>query len=226
VIDSSAMALDHYGVLVGTLVSHHRDQPDEQGRWFHVNLRITANGRTYRCAVDVDSKQSAIGVEWKTVSLSGGDLGPVDALPEGYHELTMTPDSGAVDFVRSPWLRPGPGCVFALMPDAATSWLARLFGRRIPPWTQGSNLDAASAFEPLLAGNPRILVYGEPFTTGLGMHNIHQNQGDPAGSQWWDENGVWQDGLTVVRRADGTLRAFISKFTSQAYVTDSGGHPA
>jgi uncharacterized protein YukJ len=28
----------------------------------------------------------------------------------------------------------------------------------------------------------------------LGMHNIHQNQGDPAGSQWWNDNGIWQDG--------------------------------
>jgi uncharacterized protein YukJ len=25
------------------------------------------------------------------------------------------------------------------------------------------------------------------------MHNVHQNQGDPAGSQWWPENGTWQD---------------------------------
>ena len=220
------MALERYGVLVGTLQSHHRDQPDEQGRWFHVNLVVTAQGRTYRCAVDVDSKQSAVGVEWKTVSLSGADLGPVASLPEGYHDLAMTPVSGAVDFVRSRWLRPTPGCVFAFMPDAVTAALVRLLGRRIPAWTQGSNLDAASALEPLLAGNPQVLVYGEPFTTGLGMHNVHQNQGDPAGSQWWDENGTWQDGLTMVRRADGTLRAFISKFTSQAYATDDQGHPA
>ncbi len=219
------MALDRYGVLVGTLVSHHRDPPDAQGRWFHVNLVIRAGEQTYRGAVDVDSKQSAIGVEWKTVTLSGGDLGPVDALPDGYHDLAMTPSSGAVDFVRSRWARPSPGCVFAAMPDAVARVLMALFGRRIPAWEQGSNLDAASALEPLLAGNPRVLVFGEPFTTGLGMHNIHQNQGDPPGSQWWDENGIWQDGLTMVRRGDGTLRAFLSKFTSQSYVTDGQGHP-
>ncbi len=220
------MALDNYGVLVGTLVSHHRDRPDAQGRWFHVNLRISANGQTYQCAVDVDSKQSATGVEWKVVTLSGADLGPVDTLGEGYTELARTPTSGAVDFVRSRWLRPSPGCVFALMPDALTSRLLALLGRRIPPWTKGSNLEAAAALEPLLAGNPTILVFGEPFDQGLGMHNIHQNQGDPAGSQWWPENAIWQDGLTMVRRSDGTLRAFLSKFTSQAYVTDNEGHPA
>jgi len=93
------------------------------------------------------------------------------------------------------------------------------------PWTQGSNLDAASAFEPLIAGNPRVLIYGEPFTTGLGMHNVHQNQGDPVDSQWSAENGIWQDGLTVVRRNNGTFAAFISKFTSQTYITNNQGHP-
>jgi len=111
------------------------------------------------------------------------------------------------------------------MPDVLTRLLMALFGRRVPPWQQGSNLDAASALEPLLAGSPRVLVFGEPFTTGLGMHNIHQNQGDPARSQWWDENGIWQDGLTMVRRSDGTMQAFLSKFTSQSYVTDDQGHP-
>ena len=220
------MALESYGVLVGTLLSHHRDRPDAQGRWFHVNLLVNANGRTYQCAVDVDSKQSATGVEWKTVALSGADLGPVDALADGYHDLARTSTSGAVDFVRSRWLRQSPGCVFALMPDAVTSRLLALLGRRIPSWRQGSNLDAASALEPLLAGNPRILIFGEPFDEGFGMHNIHQNQGDPAGSQWWAENAIWQDGLTMVRRSDGTLRAFISKFTSQSYATDNEGHPA
>lgn len=220
------MALDRYGVLVGTLTSHFRDTPDDQGRWFHVNLVVRVNEQSYRCAVDVDSKQSATGVEWKTLTLTGTDLGTVDALPEGYHDLAMSATSGAVDFVRSRWLRPSPGCVFVALPDAVTRFLMGLLGRRIPAWQRGSNLDAASALEALLAGSPQVLVFGEPFTTGLGMHNVHQNQGDPSGSQWWEENGPWQDGLTMVRRSDGTLVAFLSKFTSQAYVTDNQGHPA
>src|SRR5215217_1124402 len=111
------MALAGYGVLVGTLLSSHRDLPDQQGRWFHVNLEVRAAGKTYRGAVDVDSKQSAVGVEWKTVSVSAADLGPVAALAEGYHDLATTPTSGAVDIVRSAWLRRTPGCVPALLPQ-------------------------------------------------------------------------------------------------------------
>ena len=220
------MPLDRYGVLAGTLLSHFRDTPDDQGRWFHVNLRVKAEGAEYRAAVDVDSKMSAVGVEWKVVTgLTAGDLGPVASLDEGYHDLTMTSTSGAVDYVRSKWMQSSPGCVFVGMPTPFLDFLSKLFGRRVPAWTQGSNLDAASAFEPLLSGSPRLLVFGEPFTTGLGMHNVHQNQGDPAGSQWWAETGIWQDGATLVERSPGRWSAFVSKFTTQAYRTDGQGHP-
>ena len=54
---------------------------------------------------------------------------------------------------------------------------------------------------------------------------MHQNQGDPEGSQWWDENGIWQDGATAVEHADGRYAIFLSKFTSQSDTTDDNGHP-
>ena len=58
------------------------------------------------------------------------------------------------------------------------------------------------------------------------MHNVHQNQGDPAGSQWWSQNGIWQDGGVAVCGANGELKLFVSKFTTQASKTDASGHPA
>jgi uncharacterized protein YukJ len=70
-----------------------------------------------------------------------------------------------------------------------------------------------------------VLVFGEPFTSGLGLHNTHQNQGDPAGSRWWAENGIWQDGCTLLQQLGTEYSAFMNKFTSQAYETDNEGHP-
>ena len=61
---------------------------------------------------------------------------------------------------------------------------------------------------------------------GLGMHNVHQNQGDPADSPWWGENGIWQDSGTMAEQPDGRWVAFISKFTTQAYCTDNNGDSA
>jgi len=73
------------------------------------------------------------------------------------------------------------------------------------PWISGSNLEAAAALESTLAIGTRTLAFGEPFSNGLGMHNVHQNQGDPAGSQWWNDNGIWQDGGIMTLRPDGSF---------------------
>ena len=204
------MPLDRYGVLVGVLQDHYRDQPDTQGKWYHVNLRVTGPAGLYRCAVDVDSKKSDVGVQWKRLTLPGEAISPVSELAPGYHDLAAQPGSGALDYIRQPAFSSGSAYV-AGTPGA---------------WISGSNLEAAEAFEPILVAGRRTLVFGEPFKQGLGMHNIHQNQGDPAGSQWWDENGVWQDGGTMTERPDGTFDVFISKFSTQASTTDAGGHPA
>ncbi|MBB1247269.1 DUF2278 family protein [Streptomyces durbertensis] len=218
------MALQRYGVLCGVLRDHFRDQPDTQGRWYHVNLRVDAPDGRYRCAVDVDSKQSSTGVRWKRFAVDAAVLGPVAGFAGGYHELERAPGTGALDFQRHPGLLGHRRCRFA---HRLPRWLREAlepFCRPLP-WTAGSNLEAAEAFEPILVPGRGILVFGEPFRTGLGMHNIHQNQGDPAGSQWWDENGVWQDGATMTRREDGRFDVFLSKFSTQADRTDDEGHP-
>ena len=106
-------------------------------------------------AVDVDSKMSAVGVEWKVLSLTAGDLGPVADLDEGYHDLASpTSDSGAVDYVRSGWMRPRPGCVFVVAPTGflkdLLDFLARPvpIGPRVPTWTPASALKSLLREEP------------------------------------------------------------------------------
>jgi hypothetical protein len=96
------MPLDHYGVLVGTLDHSHRDPEDEHGRWYHVNLELDAPAGRYRCAVDVDSKQSTVGVEWKVLDVPADMLEVVPGLAAGYHELVPSQDGGAMDLIRHP----------------------------------------------------------------------------------------------------------------------------
>lgn len=219
------MPLARYGVLLGTLHRVYRDQPDRQGRWYHVNLEVDAPTGRYRAAVDVDSKQSTVGVAWKVLVASAGEVQPVPTFPPGYHELARNDASGALDYLRHVAFVVRPGCIFARSPDG---WLANLLASlsRRRAWRFGSNLDAAAAFEPMLVPGRRTWAFGEPFTSGLGMHNVHQNQGDPAGSQWWDENGTWQDGATMTERPDGRFDVFLSKFSTQSDRTDDAGHPA
>ena len=214
------MPLDHYGVLAGTLTKHVRDTPDDQGRWYHVNLQVSAPAGSYRNAVDVDSKQSAVGVQWKVLVVRRSSILPAGGASPGYHELARARDAGALDHIRHLSLVDNPGCLFIVRPPG---WLSGLFPRR--PWIAGSNLEASVALESILVIGRRTLVWGEPFQTGLGMHNVHQNQGDPIDSQWAESNGIWQDGAVMVERPDGDYDAFISKFTSQSSRTDDAGHP-
>ena len=218
------MPLDRYGVLVGVLHHHFRDRPDNQGRWFHVNLEVDAPAGRHRCAVDVDSKLSAVGVQWKVLTLEGPELGPVTGLGPGVHDLAREAGSGALDHQRHRALAPRPWPLGLRPPRRMRAWIDMIGGQR--GWTSGSHLDAAEALEPVLVVGRRVLVFGEPFSTGLGMHNVHQNQGDPANSQWWDQNGTWQDGATLTERPDGAFDVFLSMFSTQATRTDDAGHPA
>jgi len=72
--------LPRYGVLSGTLLRSLRDAPDSQGRWFHVNVFVSAAAVEYRCAVDVDSHQSNTGVEWRVVNINAADIATVQML--------------------------------------------------------------------------------------------------------------------------------------------------
>ncbi len=219
------MALsDGYGVVMGTVEEYYRDDIDDFGRYFHGNLVVTTPAGGYRCAIDVDSKSSAIGVEWRTVTLKSSELATLLALGDGYHALSSTSTSGAVDYVRSKMFTSRLGCLAIIL-----GFLGREL-RVADTWKRGTSLDALADLEPLVAATQqagwRVLVFGEPFTSGLGIHNIHQNQGDPAGSTWWDENSIWQDGCTVLQQSSSSYVAFMNKFTSQAYWTDDAGHPA
>ena len=73
-------------------------------------------------------------------------------------------------------------------------------------------------------GSVRIFVFGAPYTTGLGVHDIHMNQGDPPGP-FQHLDGIWQDGGVLIERPDGEIMAFLVKFATQSLHTNSQGLP-
>jgi len=216
---------DGYGVVIGTLHDYYRDPLNDYGQYYHANAIVQTPDGTYRCAIDVDSKKLPNGVEWRVVELGRPGLKGVTALADGWHKLSSDAASGALDYVRSPEFHPDRGCFFVVF-DPVLEALRRLLQfSASPPWKQGTSRDALDDLEPLLQNPKRLFIFGEPFTSGLGVHNIHQNQGDPPETQWWAENGIWQDGATLIQRQDGTIAAFLNKFKTQSYGTDQDGHP-
>jgi hypothetical protein len=220
------MALSNgYGVVIGTKSNYYRDPVNNYGQYFHGNVDVATPAGSYHCAIDVDSKSVKNGVAWKVVELTASQMKGIASRPYGWHPLASTSTSGALDYIREPALVERMGCWLG-------PWI--IFARMLPtvmqptfvkPWKTGTSIEALADLEPLLDASKRVFIFGEPFTDGLGVHNIHQNQGDPVNSQWAAENGIWQDGGTIVERKDGTYAAFLNKFSTQASQTDNQGHP-
>lgn len=233
------MALDHgYGVAIGTFASFTRDDPDEFGHWYHGHLRVDTPAGRYDSALDVDTP-SGVGVSFRIVDgLTIADFPQLATLGDGFHVLASTPTSGALDYVRSPqlqdfrWLR--------LLARRSPLWRlvvpVRLHALLLPlrrwlillrwyPWVTSDGDNALDRLEAILPTASRVYLFGEPFTSGQGVHNVHLNQGDPPGPHW-AENAIWQDGAVLVRYADDAVTVWQVKFNPQSLRTDAAGHPA
>jgi hypothetical protein len=265
-MEGEPMPLPRYGVVIGTLVRFYRDEPDDFGRWYHGHVEVFTPSGVWTSALDVDTP-TGVGISYRVSrKLAPSVLGPVATMPPGFHRLASVPTSGAVDYLRSPFLQdriffkgisrplgvprapqplpvplaPGnPPLSPPTMPlpdrlletmrrliDRLNGWLPGLFPLRLRPWLRSDGNNALTALETELAGNRKVYLFGEQFGGGgKGVHDVHQNQGDPAGSQWWDQNGIWQDGAVAVERPDGRLFFWQVRFNSQASRTGNDGHP-
>ncbi|MEZ0579019.1 DUF2278 family protein [Nocardioides sp. MH1] len=240
------MPLSHgYGVAIGTFASFARENPTDYGTWYHGKLRIDTPAGQYEAALDVDTP-SGVGVSYRVVAdLTTHDIPLLAALPDGYSPLVRTSTSGALDYVRSPVLQDGwvvrrlrwwIGAISArrraepwgpTLLDRTIGWMRWLWQWRWRsfPWVSSNGDNALDVLEALFPTATRIYVLGEPYTSGLGVHNVHMNQGDPPGSHQ-DDDGTWQDGAVLVQRSDGSVTAWQVKFNTQSLHTDDDGLPA
>jgi len=220
------MPLPAYGVLIGTLNRYEREAPDNFGHYFHGFLYVDAPAGQYKCAVDV-ATPAGINVEHR--ELHGMDTGlftPISSLSNGWHLLARNSTSGALDYVRSPILnKPPQGCLFIVY-NAILQLLNNIFKKwQDSGWTKSNGENALNAMESLFSDVARIYVFGAPFTDGgLGVHDIHMNQGDPPG-RFQHLDGIWQDGAVIVQTAGGSLNGFLTKFETQTFHTGNDGLP-
>ena len=210
---------DGYGVLVGTLHNYYCDRFFSDTEYYHCNLKVRVGARVFRCPVDLDSKKAADGMHWRVVELEPDAFQPLIHFREGWHWLDSEPGSGALDYYRSPELQPTGECMEVLSDSFTSGGIAQ--GALHALWKYGTGRAAFHDLEPLLVQSRKLFIFGEPFRRGRGVHNIHQNQGDPPHSRWHQENGIWQDGAVVVQRRDKTIVAFLCKFKTQSFFPDS-----
>ena len=89
---------------------------------------------------------------------------------------------------------------------------------------------ALTDMQTLTTNVDRLVFFGAPFHSGNGVHDVHQNQGDPpppppSRQKHFDDSGIWQDGISIAIKTDGTAVAFLNRFGTQSSQTDSNGHP-
>ncbi|GAA3643804.1 DUF2278 family protein [Microlunatus ginsengisoli] len=216
------MPLSAYGVLIGTLIRFAREDPNNFRSWYHGKLYVEAPVGEYECAVDV-STPSGVPVQYREVRNLSPDLfASVSGLPAGWHALARTPTSGALDYLRSP-LVSGGGC-FAVVASPLVDLVNAMLRSPRFGWIESTADNALDRLELRLANCRRVYVFGAPYNTGRGVHDIHMNQGDPPG-QFQHLDGIWQDGATIIETANGELNAFLTKFKTQSLATDDNGLP-
>lgn len=217
---------DGYGVVVGNLTGHHIDLPDAEGRWPHYHLTVATPIGDYDCAINLKSR-TEIKVQYRDFRTTARvHLGPIMGLPDGFHALSSSSSSGALDVIRSESLE-DPRC------PCPRPWLLRCRSRpagsrcRCTQWWLESGLNVVNLMKYYVERVDRIFVFGEPFSQGLGMHNVHMNQGDPLGSSFAAENGIWQDGGVIFEYGspEPRLSVLVTKFETQSLTTDSSGRP-
>ena len=158
-------------MLIGSLNRFAREDANNYGSWYHGKLYVDTPAGPYECAVDV-STPSGVQVQYRVVHYLNPNLfSVVSSLPVGWHPLTSNSTYGALDYVRSPLLHGFQGCLTVLASpiiDAINAFLRNLF----EAWADSTGDNALDVMDSLLTVGGKVFVFGAPYTTGRGVHDI------------------------------------------------------
>ncbi|MGG3522538.1 DUF2278 family protein [Bacillus pseudomycoides] len=192
-----------YGVVIGSVKNHYIEPPDKEGRWPHYHIVVDSSVGIYECVVNLKSR-TKIKIEYKHINnLNKSLFANIISNPDGFYRLVSNSESGAMDVIRHKGVL-GPY-----------------------NWEPESGNNVIEIMKSCLEGIKRVYVFGEPYTIGLGIHNVHMNQGDPIDSSFSNEDGIWQDGAVMFEydSSPPTFSILLTKFQTQSLHTDETGHP-
>ncbi len=211
------MPINRYSVLKGDPLSGALNSSARP----HYLIEVDAAGTRWQIAVNVES-DTGLGAGAQVLykldqNWTPPDAAALQALPAGLTALAGRDANPAVDYLRSR-VNGQP------LVTREQLTLLPLPGRG----ASGHLQNAVVQFLNQAVADPRGTVYafGAEYTTGNGIHDIHMNQGNPAGDHSGD-NGIWQDGLLVFQMpASGQWAAVFIAFQQQVWSTDGSGNPA
>ncbi len=214
------MPENQYSVLKGTPISG-AVSPNARP---HYLIEVQAGATRYQIAVNVESDTgsgTSAEVLYKLAeNWTPPDAAQLEALPVGTTLLAGKDANPAIDYLRST-VNGRPLITRAQMTDLP-----------LPGKSASQNLKNAVIQylnQAIADKNGTIYAFGALYTSGNGIHDIHMNQGNPAGDHAQD-NGIWQDGLLVFQMpgadAGAQWTAIFIAFQEQVWNTDSNGNVA
>ena len=209
------MPIHQYSVLKGDPISGSINTASRP----HYLIELDANGTQWQIAVNVESdtgQGTSAEVLYKIDSnWTPPDRAALAALPAGITSLGGKDANPAIDYLRSR----ANGQPLVTREEMTTLPL--------PGQTASENLqNALIQFlnQAIADKNGTIYAFGAQYTTGQCIHDIHMNQGNPAGDHSQD-NGIWQDGLLVFQMPSTPQWAAVYiAFQEQVWSTDDKGN--
>lgn len=209
------MPLKNYSLLKGRAI----DARDGTGANPHYQILVTDDSERYRIAVNVQS-QDGSEVQYLVVSrFDHPILGGLPDIPLGLQALTLRPGGVALDYIRGNLLQPESLVPLPLNLPGADNDLNEKIGQYVQRAMSDEDAEVYAFGESWgPEANKRDRYFG--FLPGRGIHDIHMNQGNPAG-KFDRDNGPWQDGGLIFRfPAQDQWVAMFLKFQTQAWHTD------
>src|SRR5262249_13022805 len=198
-----------YGVLKGPVVDFGRE---DNGSSPHFQIVVLANHNRFRVPVNVKSKDGSTVLFSIVEPLANHRL--IAELPQLAEGFTMKGASATafLDFLREP--------IFDITAM-----------RTLPPTVSGPDNDLQDFIQHKVQtakqNGRRIYAFGARFPgnnprpadtqfhTNGGCHDIHMNQGNPAGSDFARDNGIRQDGGLIIETGLNAFAGIFLAFQSQ-----------
>lgn len=216
---------DLYGVLKGKFIKYDEGDSRTDSDSPHIYLYIECNNKKYKIAVNTKSS-GKITINNNKVpndllyiadsNFYAKQITNLQNLKPGFfpiknHNKFVTnasdyiPQQIAIDFIRTKLFNP---CDMVIAPS----------------YKSGDDNDLSDFFKKRIDTEickkyANIYVYGGHFDNGLGMHEVHMNQGSIGGFE--DSNGVYQDGCILLEYPIDHWEAIFLAFQSQSWCTDN-----
>jgi len=187
----------------------------------HASLKVTVSdgsAQQWDSAINVGTNDSDDLLQYKLIfDFQHSMIAKRKSADSGFTDLTGYTTLPALDFLRSDLLS-GTG-----------------------NWRPSDIMDGSKQVEPVASllrlllkardGNNDVYVFGRKYVDGLGIHDVHMNQGSGGSflnngeDNHNDHNDIWQEGAVLVDLGQPEFAAYFTAFTQQNVLTDGLGNP-